>query len=44
MSDKKASAEQSNHVNELINKAKKNGGVLTYKEVMDSMQDRKSVV
>ena len=38
MSDKKASAEQSNHVNELINKAKKNGGVLTYKEVMDSMQ------
>ena len=38
MSDKKASIEQSSHVIELINKAKKNGGVLTYKEVMDSMQ------
>lgn len=35
---KKATQEQQEHIDELLNKAKDSGGVLTYKDILDSMQ------
>lgn len=35
---KKVTQEQQEHIEELLNKGKKRGGILTYKEILDSMQ------